>query len=101
MDSNCINKNVACKAIYDYKAKKDDELSFCRNAIIANVNKDPKSYWWKGDYNGKQQALFPQSYVIEIDDDQNEEEDADEMPLGNLERGFINVAGCGIKSNYA
>lgn len=97
LDTNFINKNVTCKAIYEYKAKKDDELSFGKNAIITNVTKDCKSCWWKGDYNGKKQGLFPQSYVIEIDDSDQQSDNSDEMPLGNLEKGFINVAGCGIK----
>lgn len=29
------------KALYDYKAKRNDELSFCRGALIHNVSKEP------------------------------------------------------------
>lgn len=29
------------KALYDYKAKRSDELSFCRGALIHNVSKEP------------------------------------------------------------
>lgn len=97
LDSNFLAKNVTCKAIYDYKARKDDELSFCKNAIITNVNKDCKSCWWKGDYNGKKQGLFPQSYVVEVEDYVPQDNGQEEMPLGHLEKGSINVAGCGIK----
>lgn len=96
MDSNSLNKSVTCKAIYDYKSKKDDELSFCKNAIITNVTKDPKSVWWKGDYNGKK-GVFPCNHVTELDDEQPQMTNGqEEMPLNNLEKGFINVAGCGI-----
>ena len=27
------------RALYDYNARRDDELSFCRNAVIFNVQK--------------------------------------------------------------
>lgn len=99
MDTNCIpqncsNKNVTCRAIFDYKGQKDDELSFAKNAIITNINPDPKSIWWRGDCNGKKQGLFPKSYV-EIEDE-HPGDGQEEKPLGNLEKGFIDVAGCGI-----
>lgn len=29
------------KALYDYKAKRSDELTFCRGALIHNVSKEP------------------------------------------------------------
>lgn len=51
--------------------------------------------WWRGDCNGKKQGLFPQSHVIEIEDDE-QDNGQEEKPLGELEKGFINVAGCGI-----
>lgn len=99
MDTNCIpqnctNKSVTCRAIFDYKGQKDDELSFAKNAIITNVNQDCKSIWWRGDCNGKKQGLFPKSYV-EIEDER-QDDGQEEKPLGNLEKGYIDVAGCGI-----
>ena len=53
------------KAAYDYSAQFPDELSFCKHAIITNVQRDP-SGWWRGDYGGKKQHLFPANYVAKI-----------------------------------
>lgn len=33
------SKVVTVKAMYDYQAQRDDELSFCKHAIITNVEK--------------------------------------------------------------
>ncbi|XP_015279833.1 PREDICTED: 1-phosphatidylinositol 4,5-bisphosphate phosphodiesterase gamma-1-like, partial [Gekko japonicus] len=58
---------TACtvKALYDYKAQREDELSFCKQAIIHNVDKQDGG-WWRGDYGGKKQLWFPANYVEEI-----------------------------------
>lgn len=64
--SNFISK-VTVKALYDYQAKHDDELSFCKHAIITNVNKDKQGGWWRGDYGGKKQQFFPSNYVEEVE----------------------------------
>ena len=40
---NCYLK-VTVKALYDYKAQRDDELSFCKHAIITNV--DRQDHGW-------------------------------------------------------
>lgn len=53
--------------MYDYKAQNDDELSFCKHAIITNVRKKENDLWWTGDYGGKKQHYFPANYVQEID----------------------------------
>uniref|UniRef100_A0A8C7HI60 Phosphoinositide phospholipase C n=1 Tax=Oncorhynchus kisutch TaxID=8019 RepID=A0A8C7HI60_ONCKI len=53
------------KAMYEYKAQRDDELSFSKNAIIQNVDKQ-EGGWWKGDCGGKKQLWFPANYVEEI-----------------------------------
>lgn len=55
------------KALYDYKAQNDDELSFCKHAIITNVRKKENDLWWTGDYGGKKQHYFPANYVQEIE----------------------------------
>lgn len=54
------------KAIYDYRACQEDELSFCKHAIITNVHK-PYQWWWRGDYGGKRYQWFPANYVQELD----------------------------------
>uniref|UniRef100_A0A671WFN9 Phosphoinositide phospholipase C n=1 Tax=Sparus aurata TaxID=8175 RepID=A0A671WFN9_SPAAU len=53
------------RAMYEYKAQRDDELSFTKNAIISNVDKQ-EGGWWKGDCGGKKQQWFPANYVEEI-----------------------------------
>ncbi|MEE6528309.1 hypothetical protein FKM82_030462 [Ascaphus truei] len=53
------------KAVYDYKAQREDELSFCKQAIIHNVDKQDGG-WWRGDYGGKKQLWFPANYVEEM-----------------------------------
>lgn len=53
--------------MYDYKAQNEDELSFCKHAIITNVRKKENDLWWTGDYGGKKQHYFPANYVQEIE----------------------------------
>uniref|UniRef100_A0A8C9VXR9 1-phosphatidylinositol 4,5-bisphosphate phosphodiesterase gamma n=1 Tax=Scleropages formosus TaxID=113540 RepID=A0A8C9VXR9_SCLFO len=53
------------KALYDYRAMRSDELTFCKGALIHNVAKY-SSGWWKGDYGGKKQLYFPANYVEEV-----------------------------------
>uniref|UniRef100_A0A8D0KS44 1-phosphatidylinositol 4,5-bisphosphate phosphodiesterase gamma n=1 Tax=Strix occidentalis caurina TaxID=311401 RepID=A0A8D0KS44_STROC len=62
------------KALYDYKAQREDELSFCKQAIIHNVDKQDGG-WWRGDYGGKKQLWFPANYVEEIVSTQAQEQD--------------------------
>uniref|UniRef100_A0A674JHQ2 Phosphoinositide phospholipase C n=1 Tax=Terrapene triunguis TaxID=2587831 RepID=A0A674JHQ2_9SAUR len=59
---------ITVKAIYDYKAKRSDELSFCRGALIHNVTKETEG-WWKGDYGEKVQHYFPSNYVEDMSTD--------------------------------
>lgn len=58
---------ITVKALYDYKAQNDDELSFCKHAIITNVLKKENDLWWTGDYGGKKQHYFPANYVLETE----------------------------------
>ena len=64
---------VTVKALYDYKAHRDDELSFCKHAIITNVNK-VEDGWWRGDYGGKKQHWFPSNYVEVIEPEENHDD---------------------------
>jgi hypothetical protein len=50
------------KALHDYQAQQDFELSFRQHAIITNVNMYPNG-WWAGDYGGRKQCWFPSSCV--------------------------------------
>lgn len=57
---------MTVKALYDYRSQQDDELCFCKHAIIYNVKKEDNG-WWRGDYGGRRQLLFPANYTQEID----------------------------------
>ncbi|MGH0124485.1 UNVERIFIED_CONTAM: hypothetical protein FKN15_077170 [Acipenser sinensis] len=86
------------KALFDYKAQRDDELSFMKNAVIHNVEKQ-EGGWWKGEYGGKKQLWFPANYVEEISPSTLEPESSpltENSPLGDLLRGSIDVPSCQI-----
>ena len=57
--------------MYDYKARRDDELTLVKHAIITNVNRQSEG-WWRGDYGGQKQHWFPANYVEEIDQQENQ-----------------------------
>ncbi|XP_031639932.1 1-phosphatidylinositol 4,5-bisphosphate phosphodiesterase gamma-2-like [Contarinia nasturtii] len=67
MDPLASQEKITVKALYDYKAQNDDELSFCKHSIITNVRKKELDLWWTGDYGGKRQHYFPANYVQEIE----------------------------------
>ncbi|XP_078274874.1 1-phosphatidylinositol 4,5-bisphosphate phosphodiesterase gamma-1 isoform X2 [Rhinoraja longicauda] len=87
------------KAMYDYKAQREDELSFCKHAIIQNVDKQ-EGGWWKGDYGGKRQLWFPANYVEEMMSVSTSEPEnrpmSENSPLGDLLRGVLDVPSCQI-----
>lgn len=62
---------ITVKAMYDYKTRRDDELTLVKHAIITNVNRQSEG-WWRGDYGGKKQHWFPANYVEEIDQQENQ-----------------------------
>uniref|UniRef100_A0A8D2P845 1-phosphatidylinositol 4,5-bisphosphate phosphodiesterase gamma n=1 Tax=Zosterops lateralis melanops TaxID=1220523 RepID=A0A8D2P845_ZOSLA len=88
------------KALYDYKAQREDELSFCKQAIIHNVDKQDGG-WWRGDYGGKKQLWFPANYVEEIVGTQAQEQDeaVSATSLGPWERGHWRLPGALTKSS--
>ncbi|KAL3432527.1 hypothetical protein BDV09DRAFT_173784 [Aspergillus tetrazonus] len=49
------------KALYDYEAAEDNELSFPEGAEIINIE-FPDDDWWLGEFRGKT-GLFPANYV--------------------------------------
>ena len=57
-------KPKKCKAIYDYDAQDNDELSFRAGDIIFIKNKD-SSGWWEGSLNGVT-GQFPGNYTQEV-----------------------------------
>lgn len=81
-------KQLSVRALYDFRASKNDELTFCKHAIITNVQKEDGG-WWKGDYAGRLQVWFPANYVEEV----NTDAEVDGLPLGKMQKGFIDLAG--------
>jgi len=55
------------KALYDYVADEDNELSFHENDIITVTKEDSESGWWEGEFKGAK-GMFPGNYVQLVDD---------------------------------
>ncbi|CAK8681794.1 unnamed protein product [Clavelina lepadiformis] len=92
---------VTVKALYDYRATREDELSFCKHAIISNVTKQDGG-WWRGDYGGKIDMWFPSNYVEEAENSQNgvsgqEDNKTTTNLLGEMQKGVIELANCTIE----
>ncbi|PVD20783.1 hypothetical protein C0Q70_18944 [Pomacea canaliculata] len=90
INPNDFTTKVRVKALHDYNANRDDELSFCKGAIITNVTKQDGG-WWRGDYGTKKQLWFPSNFVEEIE---AHNDSGVSMPLGSLQQGSIDVLGC-------
>uniref|UniRef100_A0A671WIZ3 1-phosphatidylinositol 4,5-bisphosphate phosphodiesterase gamma n=1 Tax=Sparus aurata TaxID=8175 RepID=A0A671WIZ3_SPAAU len=80
------------KALYDYRAQREDELCFPKQALILNVDKQ-EGGWWRGDYGGKKQLWFPANYVEEVPSSPVRELD-ENSPLGTFLKGCIDVPTC-------
>ncbi|XP_022652107.1 1-phosphatidylinositol 4,5-bisphosphate phosphodiesterase gamma-1-like isoform X2 [Varroa jacobsoni] len=106
MDPNHFKNQITVKALYDYRAQKSDELSFPKHAIITNVVKQDGG-WWKGDYGGKKEQYFPANFVTEVSASDvalenasgagGEGDDGELAPLGTLQKGCIDIAGCSVE----
>jgi len=53
------------KALFDYKAQDETELTFKEGDIIGVVSKE-HPHWWEGELNDKS-GLFPSNYVEVIE----------------------------------
>ena len=85
-------RSIACKTLYAYKAKNDDELSFAKGVVILNVVQGD-SAWWRGDYNKGVCLRFPSNYaeVIQMERmGEGEKSDGDNI-LGDLEQGRFSM----------
>ena len=75
-----------------------DELSFCKDAVITNVEKH-EGGWWRGNYGrrkGAKKGWFPANYVDEIDAN---DPAAEERQLGSLQQGAIDITGCMVETH--
>lgn len=95
MDPSTVARDkITVKALYDYKAQHDDELSFCKHAIITNVDKKNSELWWRGDYGGKMQQYFPANYTQELSNLDGLEGDENSSDVfGTMQKGSIDVSG--------
>lgn len=53
-----------CRALYDYQASMDDELSLCSGDVVT-VHSRAEEGWWHGEKDGHW-GVFPASYVQEL-----------------------------------
>uniref|UniRef100_A0AAY4DQB8 Phosphoinositide phospholipase C n=1 Tax=Denticeps clupeoides TaxID=299321 RepID=A0AAY4DQB8_9TELE len=84
------DRKCTVKALYDYRAMRPDELTFCKGALIHNVCKDAGG-WWKGDYAGNLQLFFPANYVEEVTNNSKTETidpAMEDNPLGDFLRSI-------------
>ncbi|TRY67123.1 hypothetical protein TCAL_13126 [Tigriopus californicus] len=95
MDPSNFTSNINVKAMYDYKANKNDEHSFTKGDVITNVNKQ-ECGWWRGDLNGRRQQWFPANFVVEVDSTEVDDLNNEQMPLGSLQKGFIDILGAQV-----
>jgi len=84
-----MQQKITVRALYDYNAQRQDELSFCQGAIITNVDKVDGG-WWNGDYGQHHKGWFPANHVEEI------AEVKEEKQLGNLQQGAVDIPGCTV-----
>lgn len=97
-DSNCAVSAcppVSAKAIFDYQASRNDELSFPKHAIITNIVKQDKN-WWRGDYGGKIRYWFPANYVQELTSLNDNSDGDSNSPFGSLQKGSIEIVNCSV-----
>ncbi|XP_039763945.1 1-phosphatidylinositol 4,5-bisphosphate phosphodiesterase gamma-1 isoform X2 [Pararge aegeria] len=98
MDPTAFMSKVTVKALYDYRARETDELSFCKHSIITNVEK-MEGGWWRGDYGGKKRYWFPANYVEQFEGDLPDIYcmETESAPLGSLQKGVIDVVGAVVE----
>ena len=53
---------MSARALYDYKARSDKELTFKRGETLKVIEKSPDGHWWDG-LRGSQRGFIPVSYV--------------------------------------
>jgi len=58
-------KQPQCKAMYNYTAQDDDELTIRKGDVITIIKEH--SEWWEGELNGRV-GVFPANYVQKVED---------------------------------
>jgi len=61
----CVETEGAfCRALYDYEAQGEDELTFYEGQIIRLTRQEEEDGWWEGEYDGTR-GTFPSVVVQE------------------------------------
>ena len=64
MDPALFTSKTCARAVYEYKARREDELTFPAGALITNVSiQKPDAGWWRGDYGGLRSHWFPANFT--------------------------------------
>ncbi|XP_046842462.1 1-phosphatidylinositol 4,5-bisphosphate phosphodiesterase gamma-1-like isoform X1 [Xenia sp. Carnegie-2017] len=96
-----FNTKPVCRALWDYQAQSNDEMSFCKGVFITNVIKEDGG-WWRGDFGEYQGAWFPSNFCEEINvmvepaKDFSDDQDVKKV-LGDLQKGSMDIRGCNIE----
>ena len=99
MDPDTFTSLMTVRAVYEYKARREDELSFPAGALITNVSvQKPDAGWWRGDYGGKRCHWFPANHTREEKVVEGEE-GAETEPGDSLQRGTIDVLDAEVRAN--
>ena len=94
MDPGTFTSTKCARALYEYVAKRSDELSFPRGALITNVSiQKPDGGWWRGDYAGKKSHWFPANYtqLEERSEPGHDNSDSHSDTSDNLQRGTFDI----------
>lgn len=62
--SAVLQRATLVKALYDFTAEEDDELSFCAGDVIEVLDRSDAS-WWKGRLR-RSSGLFPATYTAQL-----------------------------------
>ncbi|XP_045158785.2 tyrosine-protein kinase STK-like [Mercenaria mercenaria] len=63
-----INGGFDVKVFYEYEAEDDDEISFCKDDIVTNVDPVDEN-WWIGTTTNGTRGLFPSNFVEIFEND--------------------------------
>jgi len=81
---------VNVRALYPYTATAAEELSFKKDDVITNVQKQGGG-WWKGDLGEEKRKWFPRDFVEEIE--------ILESPFGTLQTGSVELGRVEVVKN--
>ncbi|XP_029361104.1 SH3 domain-containing protein 21 isoform X2 [Echeneis naucrates] len=83
------NMTECCQAMFDYKAKAEDELDLKKGDVVLILNKETEDEgWWEGELNGCC-GFFPDNFVMVIPPvDSLQSGNASQLPAHNVNSGL-------------